>query len=400
MSSIYRVGLYTLGCKVSQYETEAIGEEFERRGFEVCDFGSVCDVYVINTCTVTAESDRKSRQFIRRAIHKNPGAVCCVIGCYSQRGWDEIKKIDGVGIILGTENKMSVVPLACKMLKERQLGGTPCQIVSTTDVSKAEFEPMCITRAPRTRAYVKIEDGCESRCSYCAISHARGRVRSKRAEDVVSEVEGLYKNGTREIVLTGIETGSYGRDFDCDFDLADLICLLDRRKSCERIRLGSLAPELIGKVKAAYASLLDRKKDVVAENIRQCMQDVHQLAGEAYDAGNLLRQADEYFAGKREAAKAATSLTELDAMITQLLGYKDNVCRKMEIMVASSHEEIDTGSSPAGVKPKMPEIITVRRYDLCAVKRLQSKEDIDKYVESIREKLYQTLENCDGVQIN
>ena len=247
MSSIYRVGLYTLGCKVSQYETEAIGEEFERRGFEVCDFGSVCDVYVINTCTVTAESDRKSRQFIRRAINKNPGAVCCVIGCYSQRGWDEIKKIDGVGIILGTENKMSVVPLACKMLKERQLTGTPCQIISTTDVSKAEFEPMCITRAPRTRAYVKIEDGCESRCSYCAISHARGRVRSKRAEDVVSEVEGLYKNGTREIVLTGIETGSYGRDFDCDFDLADLICLLDRRKSCERIRLGSLAPELIGK---------------------------------------------------------------------------------------------------------------------------------------------------------
>ena len=164
-------------------------------------------------------------------------------------------------------------------------------------------------------------------------------------------------------------------------------------------KIGDL-PELVGKMKAAYTSLLDMKKDEVAENIRQCMQDVHQLASEAHDAGTLLHQADDYFVGKREAAKAATSLTELDAMITQLLNYKDNVCRRMEIMVASKHEEHNTGSSPAGAKPQTPKITSVRRYDLCAVKRLQSKEDIDKYVEGIREKLYQTLENCDGVQIN
>ena len=161
-------------------------------------------------------------------------------------------------------------------------------------------------------------------------------------------------------------------------------------------KIGDL-PELVGKVKAAYTSLLDMKKDEVAENIRQCIQDVHQLASEAHDAGNLLHQADDYFVGKREAAKAATSLTELDAMITQLLNYKDNVCRRMEIMVAPKGGDDDTNP---GTLPKQKKITTVRRYDLCSAKRLQSKEDIDKYVEGIREKLYQTLENCDGVQIN
>lgn len=166
-------------------------------------------------------------------------------------------------------------------------------------------------------------------------------------------------------------------------------------------KIGEL-PELVGKVKAAYISLLDMKKDEVAENIRQCMQDVHQLASDAHDAGNLLHQADDYFVGKRDAAKAATSLTELDAMITQLLNYKDNVCRRMEVMVASKHQDnnANSGSGASGAAPKTTKITSVRRYDLCSVKRLQSKEDIDKYVEGIREKLYQTLENCDGVQIN
>ncbi len=131
------------------------------------------------------------------------------------------------------------------------------------------------------------------------------------------------------------------------------------------------------------------------------MQDVHQLATEARDAGVLLRQADDYFVGKREAAKNASSLTELDAMITQLLTYKDNICRRMEVMSASHQERITpVGTGTAQPAPKMPKITTLRRYDLCSVKRLQSKEDIDRYVDGIREKLLKTLESCDGVQIN
>ena len=169
-------------------------------------------------------------------------------------------------------------------------------------------------------------------------------------------------------------------------------------------RIGEL-PELVRKVKTAYDSLLDMKREEVAENIRQCMQDVHQLATEARDDGVLLRQADDYFVGKREAAKTATSLTELDAMITQLLNHKDTICRRMEVMSASRQQEAQKPTPAATAKPgtpapKPPKIITVRRYDLCSVKRLQSKEDIDKYVEAIREKLMKTLESCDGVQIN
>ena len=166
-------------------------------------------------------------------------------------------------------------------------------------------------------------------------------------------------------------------------------------------RIGKL-PDLIAKVKAAYTELLDMKKEEVAENIRQCMQDVHQLASEARDAGTLLHQADDYFVGKREAAaKNATSVTELDAMITQLLNYKDTVCKRMEFMVASRQTPEHPGEdAPKGPAPKPPKITTVRRYDLCTVKRLQCKEDIDKYVEAIREKLMKTLESCDGVQIN
>lgn len=242
---MYKVGLYTLGCKVSQYETEAVGEEFERRGFEIGSFDGVCDVYVINTCTVTAESDRKSRQIIRRAIKKNPDAVVAVMGCYSQRSPEEVTGIPGVLAVVGTENKLSIVGLCEAMLSMRERGERIEPSVSTTDVTKADFERMTVSHAPRTRAYVKIEDGCESKCTYCAISGARGRVRSKLRDDVIAEVEALYKNGTREVVLTGIETASYGRDFGSGYGLAELLSELDARHSCERIRLGSLAPELI-----------------------------------------------------------------------------------------------------------------------------------------------------------
>lgn len=284
---MYTVGLYTLGCKVSLYETEAIAESFANSGFEIKAFDEVCDVYVINTCTVTAESDAKSRKYIRRAIRKNPDAVVIVVGCYSQRAPEEVARIEGVSAVLGTQDKMRCVEIAQKIISNSEfrisnlqhrahnlvgdgaptsrecgthnhvgdgaptsrdvLGGPKTQkaelLVGSLDGAK--FEPMCVKNAPRTRAYVKIEDGCECKCTYCAISGARGPVRSKRPEDVISEVEGLYKNGTREIVLTGIETGSYGADFDEKYDLADLLCELDRRGSCERIRLGSMAPELL-----------------------------------------------------------------------------------------------------------------------------------------------------------
>lgn len=188
--------------------------------------------------------------------------------------------------------------------------------------------------------------------------------------------------------------------FAADADTLNVISTMSTILAMQKpySRIGEL-PELVRKVKTAYDSLLDMKREEVAENIRRCMQDVHQLAGEARDAGELLCQADDHFVNKRETAKTATSLTELDAMITQLLNYKDTFCRRMEVMSASRQQEAQNSvfGTPA---PKPPKIVTVRRDDLCSVKRLQSKEDIDKYVEAIREKLMKALESCDGVQIN
>lgn len=236
-----RVGFYTLGCKVSQYETEAIAESFEAKGYEICDFSLPCDVYVINTCTVTAEADRKSRQIIRRAKRANPNSIVLVCGCYSQRSADEVAALNEVDAVIGSAGKMNLPDIAEKLLTKRQ------KLISVTDIDTEPFEDMKISRGPRTRVYVKIEDGCECRCTYCAIPSARGQVRSKPAQDVIDEVEALSKSGVREIVLTGIETGSYGQDFDIDYRLSDLLVTLNERKSAEQIRLGSLAPELIGK---------------------------------------------------------------------------------------------------------------------------------------------------------
>lgn len=246
----FKFATYTLGCKVSQYESTALAEELLRLGLSEVSFSEYADAYVINTCTVTQESDAKSRKYIRRALRQNPNAVVAVMGCYSQRSPEQVAAIEGVSIVAGTADKMKLAPMIVEMLSSKSDKVTSfitnAPIITAKPLEGEKFEPMTITRPERTRAYVKIEDGCECRCTYCAIADARGPVRSKRPEDVIAEVEGLYKSGTREIVLTGIETGSYGADFSEKYDLGDLIAELDRRGSCERIRLGSLAPELIG----------------------------------------------------------------------------------------------------------------------------------------------------------
>lgn len=232
------VGLCTLGCKVAQYETEALSEAFSHVGFTVRPFESVCDVYVINTCTVTAESDRKSRQMIRRAHKYNPHAVIMVTGCYAQSAKEKLLTIDGVAYVSGNEAKMQMPKRAIALLD----GSCSKGISECYAVQEAVFEPMQIEHAPRTRAYIKIEDGCDAHCTYCAIAAARGCVRSKAPEDVLDEVATLASAGTREVVLTGIETSAYGRDLH-ECTLVDLLERLDERRLVERIRLGSMSPE-------------------------------------------------------------------------------------------------------------------------------------------------------------
>ncbi len=230
--------VYTLGCRVNQYESAAIAEALIGRGATMLSPEDICDAYIINTCTVTAESDRKARQFIRRAVKKNPNAYILVTGCYAQREADKISRIEGVDYICGSRNKNSVVDALFSLeksgKKNAQAEILPCEL------EKHGFEPMSISSFERTRAYVKIEDGCENRCAYCVIPSVRGKVTSKPHDAVLNEVSALAKSGYREVVLTGIETSSYGKDIGDD--LVSLVRDVDKIEGIERIRFGSLDP--------------------------------------------------------------------------------------------------------------------------------------------------------------
>ena len=290
---MWTVGLTTLGCKVSQYETEAISEAFSDLGFSVKPFDTECDVYVINTCTVTAEADAKSRKMIRRAHRLAPSALIFVIGCYAQVAPEELLSLDGVVYVSGTNQKMKVPETALRMLRE---GNPETAQNAVTTLTGAGFEPMCVRGSPRTRAVVKVEDGCECRCTYCAIPGARGDVRSKKPEDVLREVAALVGNGVREVVITGIETASYGADLDA-FRLIDLLELLDRESGAERIRLGSLTPEVMTPAFVSRLACLTH----VAPHFHLSMQSGSDgvlarmrrryRAGRALDAVRLLRDA-------------------------------------------------------------------------------------------------------------
>ncbi len=242
------VGICTLGCKVNQYESEAIAELFASAGYDVLSSSEPCDVYVINTCTVTAESDRKARQFIRRAITMNPRAYVIVTGCYAQVSSDAVAGIEGVDLCIGNRDKTKIPTYANALLEKGEKQASA--IVSVPSLEGASFEQMRISHFDRTRAYVKIEDGCESRCTYCIIPNARGAIRSKALSDVIEEVTALTNDGCPEVVLTGIETASYGRDLD-GVTLASLLREVDCIPNVGRVRLGSLDPSLI---KPAFVS--------------------------------------------------------------------------------------------------------------------------------------------------
>lgn len=235
-----KAAFYTLGCKVNQYETEAMGELFEKAGYEVVDSESTADVYVINTCTVTNLGDKKSRQFIRRAKRKNKGAIIAVVGCYSQTAPDEVLAIEGVNIVLGTNDRNKIVEYVDQVKQENEA------IKAVSDIMKIrEFEEMKIGEVKgKTRAFLKIQEGCNRFCTYCIIPYARGPIRSRKIEEVKEEVKRLSKKGFKEVVLTGIHVASYGKDLK-DTSLLDVIKKVHDVEGIERIRLSSIEPTIM-----------------------------------------------------------------------------------------------------------------------------------------------------------
>lgn len=236
-----KVAFYTLGCKVNQFETSAIKQLFIEKGYEEVEFEDVADVYVINTCTVTNLSDKKSRKMIRRAKSRNDDAVIIVTGCYSQMSPDEVASIEGVSLIIGTKERHKIIEFLNSYLVDKK------QINMVSDIIKEEnFEELKSSNFNnRARAFLKIQDGCDRFCTYCIIPYARGRVRSKRIEEVVAEAREYSKNGFKEVVLTGIHIASYGKDFGFEVSLIDAIERVSEIDGIERVRIGSVEPGLI-----------------------------------------------------------------------------------------------------------------------------------------------------------
>ena len=251
------VAFCTLGCKVNQYETDAMRGSFEAEGYEVKEFSQEAAVYVINTCTVTNMADRKSRQMMHRAKKKNPDGIIVAVGCYVQAAKEQLEEDTLIDLVIGNNMKSQVVQIVEQYIQDNR--HTEDRDAYVADIAHShEYETMHIeTVSEHTRAYIKIQDGCNQFCSYCIIPYARGRVRSRKMEDILQEVRNLTANGYKEIVLTGIHISSYGLDFEHTADeqedygpfknsaLIDLIEALSGIEGLERIRLGSLEPRII-----------------------------------------------------------------------------------------------------------------------------------------------------------
>ena len=237
-----KVGFYTLGCKVNQYESNAMMQKIQEAGYKIVDIDEeTADIYIVNTCTVTNMSDRKSRQILRRLKSKNKNSIIVAVGCYVQVAKKELEKMPEIDIVLGNEEKTDIAQYITDFISKKE------KIVEIENIDiKKEFKDMGeITYTEKTRAVVKVQDGCNQFCSYCIIPFARGRVRSRKQESVIKEIEQIAQKGIKEVVITGIHVASYGKDFGNENGLIELLEKINEIEGIKRIRLGSLEPKII-----------------------------------------------------------------------------------------------------------------------------------------------------------
>ena len=249
-----KAAFYTLGCKVNTYESEVNMEIFKNNGYEIVPFNEKADVYVINTCSVTNTADSKSRKMIREAVKRGNNAIVVVMGCYSQIKYLDVANIPGVSIVIGTSNKSKILDLIEEYKKTKK------QIVKVFDLKDISFEDMNLDKYEKhTRAFVKIQDGCNNYCTYCIIPYVRGNVRSKPKNLVIKEITELANNGYKEVVLTGIHTGHYGKDLK-DYDFSDLLSEIEKIDGIERIRISSIE---IVELDNKFMEVLKKSKKIV-----------------------------------------------------------------------------------------------------------------------------------------
>lgn len=255
-----KIALHNLGCKVNNYEMDVMSQKIKEAGGIIVPFGEKADVYIINTCTVTNIADRKSRQMLHKAKKENPDSVVVAVGCYVETGIEGVKKDECIDLAVGNNKKAEIVEILDEFLEARNeyddktLGGT-----SIIDINKtSEYEDMTLSELPgRTRAYIKIQDGCNQFCTYCVIPYARGRIRSRDMDGILAEIEGLVKKGCKEVVLTGIHISSYGVDKG-ESAIIDLVEKINDIEGLERVRLSSLEPRIITRENAKRLGALKK----------------------------------------------------------------------------------------------------------------------------------------------
>jgi len=254
MENCKKVAFVTLGCKVNQYESNAMAQKFIDNNYEICNIEDNPDIIIVNTCTVTNIADRKSRQLLRKAKETNPNAVVVACGCYVQVAKDKVDSIEEIDISIGNSEKKDIVQIVENYINQNEM------INEIIDVNKEkDFSEMgLITFTEKTRATIKIQDGCNNFCTYCLIPYARGRVRSRKKENIIKEVEEIAQKGIQEIVITGIHIASYGLDFIDNYRMIDLLEDLNKIDGIKRIRLGSLEPSLITDEFTKRLSKLDK----------------------------------------------------------------------------------------------------------------------------------------------
>lgn len=235
------ISFITLGCKVNQYETNAMAQKFKEKGYKVIEGEAKADIYVINTCTVTNMSDRKSRQMLRRMKDINKNAIIVACGCYVQVSKEEVEQMEEIDLVLGNNEKKNIVEYVEKYIEENKKEENMEDVMQQKEF--VDFGD--VTYTEKTRAVIKVQDGCDRFCSYCIIPYARGRVRSRKPQSVISEIEKIAKQGIQEVVVTGIHVASYGKDFNNDYKLIDLLEEINKIEGIKRIRLGSIEPLLI-----------------------------------------------------------------------------------------------------------------------------------------------------------
>ncbi len=384
-----RIAFTTLGCKVNLYDSEAMAELFAEKGYEIVDFDDVADIYVINTCTVTNFGDKKSRQMIRRARRQNKNSIIVATGCYAQVAPQTVAEIEGINIVIGTKDRGKVVEIVENYRAEKGV------LNAVTDIrGEKEFERLRVSNLKdRTRAYIKIQEGCNRYCTYCIIPYARGPVRSRKPEDVIDEVKTLAKNGFKEVVLTGIHVASYGLDLE-NINLADIIEQVHSVDGIERIRFSSMEPKACDDEFVARMAKLPK----VCEHYHLSLQ-----SGSDTTLKKMNRRytAEEYAAACERLRKAFPDVaittdiivgfpTETDENFNESYEFAEKM-RLSKIHVFPYSPK--AGTPAAKIRPQIaPDVKNERSHKMLELSTRLNKEFISRYIGSTMEVLFERLE--------